>query len=231
MLDHPLEPVIRPTEGRTGWRMMTTKLVVAAKAHNRPMSHATASLSKADLRAAALATRDALSGENRAAAADAIASRGLPLALPQGAVVAGYSPIRSEIDPGPLLRKLENLGARLALPAITARGQSLKFRLWHPGDRLLSGPLGILEPSPAAAEIIPDILLVPLAAFDRAGHRIGYGAGHYDRTLAQLRKSRSVTAIGLAFASQEVAVVPALQHDVALDYVLTESKILDFRSS
>ncbi|WP_079544978.1 5-formyltetrahydrofolate cyclo-ligase [Bradyrhizobium lablabi] len=195
------------------------------------MSHATASLSKADLRAAALATRDALSGENRAAAADAIASRGLPLALPQGAVVAGYSPIRSEIDPGPLLRKLESLGARLALPAINARGQSLKFRLWHPGDRLLSGPLGILEPSPAAAEIIPDILLVPLAAFDRAGHRIGYGAGHYDRTLAQLRKSRSVTAIGLAFASQEVAVVPALQHDVALDYVLTESKILDFRSS
>jgi 5-formyltetrahydrofolate cyclo-ligase len=195
------------------------------------MSHATASLSKADLRTAALATRDALSGENRAAAADAIAAHGLPMALPPGAVIAGYSPIRTEIDPGPLLRKLASEGARLALPCITARGQSLKFRLWHPGERLLSGPLGILEPSPAAAEITPDIVLVPLAAFDRAGHRIGYGAGHYDRTLAQLRKSRSVTAIGLAFASQEVKTVPALQHDVALDYVLTETRIFDFRSS
>jgi 5-formyltetrahydrofolate cyclo-ligase len=195
------------------------------------MSHATAPLSKADLRAAALATRDALSGENRAAAAAAIAARGLPMALPPGAIVSGYSPIRSEIDPGPLLRKLASDGARLALPCITARGQSLKFRLWHPGERLLSGPLGILEPSPAAAEITPDIVLVPLAAFDRAGHRIGYGAGHYDRTLAQLRKSRSVTAIGLAFASQEVKTVPALQHDVALDYVLTETRIFDFRSS
>jgi 5-formyltetrahydrofolate cyclo-ligase len=195
------------------------------------MSHATATLSKADLRAAALATRDALSGESRAAAAAAIAARGLPMALPPGAIVSGYSPIRSEIDPGPLLRKLESCGARLALPCITARGQSLKFRLWHPGERLLSGPLGILEPSPAAAEITPDIVLVPLAAFDRAGHRIGYGAGHYDRTLAQLRKSRSVTAIGLAFASQEVKTVPALQHDVALDYVLTETRIFDFRSS
>jgi len=195
------------------------------------MSHATATLSKADLRAAALATRDALSGENRAAAAAAIAARGLPMALPPGAVVSGYSPIRSEIDPGPLLRKLASCGARLALPCITARGQSLKFRFWHPGERLLSGPLGILEPSPAAAEITPDIVLVPLAAFDRAGHRIGYGAGHYDRTLAQLRKSRSVTAIGLAFASQEVKTVPALQHDVALDYVLTETRIFDFRSS
>ena len=146
-------------------------------------------------------------------------------------VVAGYSPIRSEIDPGPLLRKLESEGARLALPAITARGQSLKFRLWHPGERLLSGPLGILEPSPAAAEIIPDIVLVPLAAFDRSGHRIGYGAGHYDRTLAQLHKSKGFAAIGLAFAAQEVVTVPALQHDVPLDYVLTETKAFDFRSS
>jgi 5-formyltetrahydrofolate cyclo-ligase len=187
--------------------------------------------SKADLRAAALAARDALSAAERAAAADALAERGLPLPIAPGCVVAGYSPIRSEIDPAPLLRKLADQGARLALPAITARGQSLKFRLWHPGERLLSGPLGILEPSPAAAEITPDIVLVPLAAFDRAGHRIGYGAGHYDRTLAQLRKSRSVTAIGLAFAAQEVKIVPALQHDVALDYVLTETNMFDFRSS
>jgi 5-formyltetrahydrofolate cyclo-ligase len=186
---------------------------------------------KADLRAAALATRDALSSEHRAAAAQAIAGRGLPFAITPGAVVAGYSPIRSEIDPAPLMRKLAAQGAQLALPVITARGQSLRFRVWSPNDRLLQGPLGILEPSPAAAEITPDIVLVPLAAFDRGGHRIGYGAGHYDRTLAQLHKSKGFTAIGLAFAAQQVKTVPALQHDVALDYVLTETQVFDFRSS
>ena len=186
--------------------------------------------SKADLRAAALAARDALSGEHRAAAAQAIAGRGLPFEITPGAVVAGYSPIRSEVDPAPLMRKLAAQGAQLALPVITARGQSLRFRVWSADDRLLQGPLGILEPSPAAAEITPDIVLVPLAAFDRAGHRIGYGAGHYDRTLAQLHKSKGFTAIGLAFAAQQVKTVPALQHDVALDYVLTETKVFDFRS-
>jgi 5-formyltetrahydrofolate cyclo-ligase len=73
-------------------------------------------------------------------------------------------------------------------------------------------------------------MLVPLAAFDRAGHRIGYGAGHYDFTLAHLRKGKAVTAIGLAFAAQEIAAVPASAHDVALDYVLTETRVFDFRS-
>jgi 5-formyltetrahydrofolate cyclo-ligase len=189
---------------------------------------------KATLRAAALEKRDALSSEHRAAAAQALAARGLPVEIAPGAVVAGYSPIRSEIDPAPLMRELAARGARLALPAITARGQSLSFRAWYPNDRLLSGPLGILEPSPAAAELTPDIVLVPLAAFDRLGHRIGYGAGHYDRTLAHLHKSRgkskSFAAIGLAFAAQQVKAVPALAHDVALDYVLTETRVFDFRS-
>src|SRR5450756_623 len=195
------------------------------------MPHTAVIPSKADLRAASAAARDALGGEHRAAAAQAIARRGLPLELTRGAVVSGYSPIRSEIDPTPLMQELAGQGATLALPAISARGQSLKFRVWHPGDRLMSGPLGILEPSPAAAEITPDIVLVPLAAFDRSGHRIGYGAGHYDRTLAQLRKSRPVVAIGLAFAVQEIETIPTLPHDVRLDYVLTETRVLDFRST
>src|SRR5216684_2895370 len=193
------------------------------------MSEAPATPSKAELRTAALAARDALSEAQRAAAAQAIARRGLPVELVAGAVVAGYSPIRSELDPTPLMQALAIKGARLALPVITQRGQSLRFRVWHEGDRLLPGSLGILEPSPAAAEIIPDIVLVPLAAFDRAGHRIGYGAGHYDRTLARLRKPKAVMAIGVAFAAQEVVAIPALQHDVALDYVLTETHMLDFR--
>jgi 5-formyltetrahydrofolate cyclo-ligase len=186
--------------------------------------------SKADLRTAALARRDALSDEQRNAAAQDIAARGLPIDIKAGSVVAAYSPIRGEIDPAPLMQSLAAQSARLALPAVTARGTSLAFRAWSPGDRLMQGSLGILEPSPAAAELIPDILLVPLAAFDRSGHRIGYGAGHYDVTLAHLRKVKAVIAIGIAFALQEVETVPALSHDVKLNYVLTELKTFDFRS-
>jgi 5-formyltetrahydrofolate cyclo-ligase len=185
---------------------------------------------KANLRTAALARRDALSDEHRAAAAQAIAARGLPVEIKPGAIVAGYSPIRSEIDLAPLMKNLAAQGVQLALPAVTARGKSLIFRAWSPNDRLTLGSLGIPEPSPAAAELIPDILLVPLAAFDRAGHRIGYGAGHYDVTLAHLRKAGAVTAIGTAFAVQEIKEVPAQPHDVALDYVLTEKRTFDFRS-
>jgi 5-formyltetrahydrofolate cyclo-ligase len=197
------------------------------------MSHSlnSSDTAKSTLRATALAKRDALSSEQRAAAAQAIALRGLPFEIKPGTVAAGYAPIRSEIDPVPLMRKLAVQGVRLALPAIMAGDQPLKFRAWSPGDGLQRGRLGILEPSPGAKEVIPDILLVPLAAFDRSGHRIGYGAGHYDRTLGHLRKLKAITAIGVAFAVQEVEAVPALLHDAALDYVLTETQMLDFRSS
>jgi 5-formyltetrahydrofolate cyclo-ligase len=126
--------------------------------------------------------------------------------------------------------KLALAGARLALPVVSARGKSLIFRAWSPSDRLVLGSLGIPEPSPAAAELIPNIMLVPLAAFDRAGHRIGYGAGHYDHTFAHLRKAHHVTGVGLAFAVQETPSIPALSHDVALDFVLTEKDVFDFRS-
>jgi 5-formyltetrahydrofolate cyclo-ligase len=187
--------------------------------------------SKGDLRTAALARRDALSDAGRAAAAETIAKRGLPVDIKPGTVVAGYSPIRSEIDPTPLMRALAAQGVQLALPAITARGKSLVFRAWSPGDRLMLGSLGIPEPSPAAAELVPDIMLVPLAAFDRAGHRIGYGAGHYDVTLAHLRKAKTIVAIGVGFAVQEIRAIPMQPHDVALDYVLTEKHAFDFRSS
>jgi len=194
------------------------------------MSALPSGLSKSDLRATALAARDGLSAAQRTAAALGLAARGLPFAIAPGSIVSGYSPIRGELDPAPLMQRLAGLGARLALPAVTARGRSLTFRAFTAGDRLLLGPLGILEPSPAAAEMIPDIMLVPLAAFDRAGHRIGYGAGHYDHTLAHARKMKPIAAIGVAFAAQEIEAVPALPHDVALDYVLTETQAFDFRS-
>ena len=186
--------------------------------------------SKGDLRKSALDARDAMEATARTKAAEKLAARGLPFEIAPGVIVSGYSPIRSELDPTPLMRKLAAQGARLALPAILGRGKSLLFRAWVPGDRLTMGPLGILEPSPAMAELTPDIMLVPCAAFDRLGHRIGYGAGHYDFTLAHLRKVKPITTVGLAFATQEIKAVPALAHDVALDYVLTEKKTFDFRS-
>ena len=181
------------------------------------------------MRKAALDARDAMDVASRAAAGEKLAARGLPFEMAPGVVVSGYSPIRSELDPVPLMQKLAAKGAKLALPAVLSRGRSLAFRAWSPGDRLTMGPLGILEPSPAMAELIPDIMLVPLAAFDRLGHRIGYGAGHYDFTLAHLRKMKPITAIGLGFAAQEIKAVPALAHDVALDYVLTEKKTFGVR--
>ena len=186
--------------------------------------------SKGDLRKIALDARDAMDATVRVTASEKLAARGLPFEIAAGAFVSGYSPIRSELDPAPLMRRLAEQGARLALPAVMARGKSLVFRAWSLSDRLTLGPLGILEPSPAMAELIPDIMLVPCAAFDRLGHRIGYGAGHYDFTLAHLRKAKPITTVGVAFAAQEIKAVPALAHDVALDYVLTEKKAFDFRS-
>ncbi|WP_316225958.1 5-formyltetrahydrofolate cyclo-ligase [Bradyrhizobium sp. SZCCHNS3052] len=186
---------------------------------------------KQQLRAAALAARDALSDEARSAAAQAIAARGHPFALEPGQVVSGYAPIRNELDPVPLMRVLAAKGARLALPVILARGHSLSFRAWSPGDRLTLGSLGIPEPSPVAAELVPDVMLVPLAAFDRTGHRIGYGGGYYDYTFSHLRKSHHLIGVGLGFAVQETEAIPALAHDAALDYVLTERETLDFRSN
>jgi 5-formyltetrahydrofolate cyclo-ligase len=187
--------------------------------------------SKADLRTAAIARRAALTVEQRAAAAAMLAARGLPMAVPSGAIVSGYWPIRAELDPLPLMRQLAADGAQLALPVIVARDLPLIFRAWTTEAQLLRGQLGIMEPSPRSAVVLPYIVLVPLAAFDRLGHRIGYGAGHYDRTFAQLRAAKSIIAIGLAFDVQEIDAVPALSHDVRLDYVLTETRTLDFRST
>ena len=184
---------------------------------------------KAQLRAAALALRDALPAAVRAAAAAAIAGRAFPVKIAAGMIVAGFSPMKTEINPIPLLRKLADAGASLALPAIAGRGHPLIMRAWHFGAPLASGQWGIREPTPEAAEVAPDILIVPLACFDRTGHRIGYGAGYYDMTIIALRAKKPVIAIGIAFAAQEIPKVPATERDARLDLVLTERETIDFR--
>jgi 5-formyltetrahydrofolate cyclo-ligase len=184
---------------------------------------------KAELRREALARRDALPPAERAQAAEAIAARAFPLAVDAGMIVSGFMPMKSEINPLPLMRELAAAGARLALPVVAGRGKPLIMRAWGIGEPLGAGVWGIREPPPSAAVIAPDILLVPLLAFDRAGHRIGYGAGYYDMTIAALRARQAVLAVGLAFAAQEIAAVPATPHDAPLDLVLTEREVIDLR--
>ena len=119
-------------------------------------------------------------------------------------IVSGFMPMKSEINPLPLMRKLAEAGAQLALPVIAGAGKPLIMRAWAFGDPFKAGQWGIREPMPEAPEVAPDILIVPLACFDRAGHRIGYGAGYYDMTINALRAKKPVIAIGIAFAAQEI---------------------------
>jgi len=184
---------------------------------------------KAALRTATLARRDAMPADERQAAAAAIAARAFPVPVGAGTVVSGFFPMRSEINPLPLLRKLAAAGAQLALPVIAGRGKPLTMRAWNQGDDLASGQWGIREPTAQAREVDPDVLIVPLACFDRAGHRIGYGAGYFDMTIRRLRGIKPVVAVGIAFAQQEIDRVPANAHDEALDLVLTERETIDLR--
>jgi 5-formyltetrahydrofolate cyclo-ligase len=184
---------------------------------------------KAELRREALARRDALPAAERAQAAETIAARTFPLAVKSGVIVAGFMPMKSEINPLPLMRKLAAAGARLALPVVAGAGKPLIMRAWAFSEPLAAGVWGIREPEPAAPVVAPDILIVPLLAFDRAGHRIGYGAGYYDLTIAALRAKQAVVAIGVAFAAQEIAAVPASPRDAPLDLVLTEREVIDLR--
>ena len=153
------------------------------------------------------------------------------LAIASGMIVSGFMPLKSEINPLPLMRKLADAGARLALPVVAGRGQPLIMRSWQWGEPLVPGVWGIREPPPTAPELQPDILLVPLLAFDRNGHRIGYGAGYYDLTIAQLRAKKPIAAVGIAFAAQEIESVPRTAFDARLDLVLTENETIDLRNA
>jgi 5-formyltetrahydrofolate cyclo-ligase len=186
---------------------------------------------KSILRKDALMRRDAIPAAERARAAEAIAARPFPLPIGPGTIVSGFMPLKTEINPLPLLRKLSQGGAQLALPAIAERGQPLIMRAFSFGDELASGQWGIREPKADAPEVAPDVLLVPLLAYDRSGHRIGYGAGYYDMTIAGLRKIKPVIAAGIAFAAQEIEQVPVTARDARLDLVLTERDVIDLRGS
>ena len=184
---------------------------------------------KAAARVAAKALRAGLheagSGAARRAGAHALGALG---ALRDVHVVAGYLPMRSEIDPRPAMLALLGLGFRVCAPVVEGPGLPLRFRLWTPDAELGRGGLG--EPHPAGGDWVePDALLTPLLAFDAEGWRLGYGGGFYDRTLQALRARRPVTALGFAYAGQEVEAVPHGPMDARLDAVATEAGLLAAR--
>ncbi len=145
--------------------------------------------------------------------------------------IGGYWPFRSEMDPRPLMRRLCAAGAALALPCTPPRRsrEVLTFRAWRPDDPLAPSAFGVSEPSVRAEALEPDLILVPLLAFDRRGGRLGYGAGHYDRTLRAMRARKALFALGVAFSDQEVDDLPVEAHDEPLDGVLTEQGFLETR--
>jgi len=144
--------------------------------------------------------------------------------LPRAAVVSGYWPLPGELDIRPLMHQIHEAGHRIALPVVKAKGQPLLFRHWTPGTPLIQGAFKVMTPPEGAPELDPQVLLVPLLAFDKTGYRLGYGGGFYDRTLALLQ----VPSIGIAYAGQEAASLPHQAHDRTLDMVLTEQGIRRF---
>lgn len=176
--------------------------------------------------------RDAIADSDRPAASAAVRDRIAELAqgghLPPGDA-GGYWPLGSELDARPALLHLRELGHTVGLPVSGPRGTALVFRDWDPEARMTAGRYGIHEPAEGRAMLRPSLLLVPLLAFDRSGHRLGYGAGYYDRTLDSLRGGGAVVAVGVAFAAQEMPAVPVDGHDERLDWIVTERETLRIR--
>jgi 5-formyltetrahydrofolate cyclo-ligase len=148
------------------------------------------------------------------------------------AIIAGYWPIQSEINPFPLLQIFEERGYGLALPCLVAEGEGFRmiFRRFSLGDDLVSGPFDIHQPADDADEIAPDMVLLPLLAFDEQGWRLGYGGGYYDRVLARLRAQKDVKGYGIAFSGQQLAEIPFEVHDQPLDGIFTEQGVIQVRS-
>ncbi len=159
----------------------------------------------------------------KSGAGAALAARGLP--FPRGAqnsVISAFHSFGSEISTFELIDRLAADGWTVALPVVVAKNAPLLFRQWAPGDELVLGRWDIKVPPESAPEVQPDVLLVPMLAFDRKGYRLGYGGGFYDRTLEKLRSFKNVTAIGLAYGAQEIDMVPRDGHDQPLDWIMTE---------
>ncbi len=184
-------------------------------------------ISKTELRKSLRARRAQLAHAHPDFARD-VAEHVAALGVPDGSVVGGYVAIGDEADPHIILKKLTLQNCTLSFPGVTARDEPLVFHRWTPGQNLQRGAYGIPEPSKEWPLAYPKILFVPLLAFDKHGHRLGYGGGYYDRTLDFLRANSTVRAIGVAYAGQEVVAIPREAHDHPLDAVITENGVRAF---
>ena len=179
---------------------------------------------KQSLRALALAARARLAPEAAAAAGDAATRHLIPvLSSSPGQTVSVFWPLPGEIDTRPLLMRLHAGGHPVLLPRVQGRGRPLALHRWQPGAALVAGRLGLQEPRAEDPTGVPDIVVTPLVAFDALGHRLGYGAGFYDRTFAMLEAMGArPLRVGFAFACQEVDAVPVDAHDRPLHLLVTE---------
>jgi 5-formyltetrahydrofolate cyclo-ligase len=178
---------------------------------------------KADARKSAAAARKVAHEDMLEAAPLLLASHMFPV-LPTATqnIVSGFFPYKTEIDTRPLLGKLAGDGWTTCLPIVVGLNEPLIFRRWMPGQPTTPGMWDIPQPTDEAPLVEPDVLLVPMMAFDRRGYRLGYGGGFYDRTLQKLRAKKTIIAIGVAYAGQEIDIVPHDRHDQPLDYIITE---------
>ncbi|HEV7418002.1 MAG TPA: 5-formyltetrahydrofolate cyclo-ligase [Tianweitania sediminis] len=181
---------------------------------------------KKSLRAETLARRDALTADYRREGSESMAKVALNLA--PGTVVSGFWPMRTEVDVRILMDSLAAQGLRICLPAILDK-TTIVFREYLPDHAMVDMGFGTMGPPAHSAVLDPTVMLVPLVAFDNRGHRIGYGAGYYDRAIAALHaKGILPRLIGVAFDCQEVGRVPDEPHDVRLSEMLTESGLRAF---
>lgn len=183
---------------------------------------------KAQQRNTALARRDGLYRGVRARASRQACENLLEvvLELPATRPLAAFLATRSEIDPAHAVLRVQRRGQVVAMPVVAGRDRPLVFRRLRPGVATERGAFGIAVPPRRAQVVVPDIFIVPLAAFDRRGYRIGYGGGFYDRTLEEARQRRQVLAVGFAFACQEVGEVVRESFDQRLDMIVTEREII-----
>jgi 5-formyltetrahydrofolate cyclo-ligase len=186
-----------------------------------------ASVQKTELRALATSRRAEAFARHGATASAKLIRHGFEfVAARRGAIVSGFSAIRDEINPQPLMLALAGAGHPLALPAMQGKGKPLVFRSWSPGDEMAPAVWGIAEPLCSRPAVVPDVVLVPLLGFDARGTRLGYGGGFYDRSLQELRLAKSIVAIGVAYDEQCLDAVPHLDYDQPLDWVLTPSGLV-----
>jgi 5-formyltetrahydrofolate cyclo-ligase len=176
-----------------------------------------------------LALRKRIDQQKAAEAAHAVAESLLKIIPATATIVAGYRCVHGELDISVAMEKLGARGHTLCLPAIEAADKPLHFRRWRIGEVMEKGRYGVEVPPSGAPVFKPNIVLVPLVAFDKNGHRLGYGAGYYDRTIQGLRElEKSVEVIGVAYSIQQVEHLPFDPHDAKLDIVVTEKNTIRF---